>query len=117
VRVVADLPKKLDIAPELEVVAYQVAREAILNAATYSKAKNVSLVLESAKDLVIRIEDDGVGFQPDAIDRTRHFGLSLVEERVGRVGGFVRIESSPGKGTRLLATIPGSEMYEEPRPK
>jgi signal transduction histidine kinase len=54
--------------------------------------------------LVVEIEDDGHGFDPDEI--TGGFGLVGMRERVALVHGRLRVASRPGGGTRLTATIP-----------
>ncbi|HHF09441.1 MAG TPA: histidine kinase, partial [Candidatus Atribacteria bacterium] len=68
----------------------------------------VIVEVQDNRKLRILIEDDGVGFSPKEVkDLTgEHFGLSNLKSRVRLLKGRLRIISSPGKGTRLQATIP-----------
>ncbi len=92
---------------EIQLVLYQVAREAMTNAAKYSRAEAVSVTLTCAEGQNrIVIDDDGIGFDPVIVDRDRHFGLQLVAERVESMGGRVVIQSQLGAGTTISATIP-----------
>jgi signal transduction histidine kinase len=88
-------------------VAYQVAREALSNAARHSNAATIRLFL-GVRDGSIRlvVRDDGKGFDPTATDRVLHFGLQLMRERVELVGGVFYLESSPGQGTTIVARLP-----------
>jgi signal transduction histidine kinase len=53
-------------------------------------------------ELVVEVADDGVGFDPHAPDlRSRHLGLTSMEERARESGGRLRIKSSPGAGTTV----------------
>jgi len=57
----------------------------------------------------IEIEDDGKGFDPDAVGKRegrRPWGLLGIRERAEILGGTARIDSAPGKGTRVLVRIP-----------
>ena len=54
----------------------------------------------------LRVEDDGVGFDPGAVERGA--GLTNLADRVAAVGGTLRIESAPGRGTRVDGRIPVS---------
>ena len=66
-----------------ELLCYQLAREAMSNAARHSQASKVSVTLDEESDwLQLTVSDDGVGFDPSQVDPSTHFGLSLVAERV-----------------------------------
>jgi len=59
--------------------------------------------------LAALVEDDGCGFDPDAVLAglpVEHFGLIGMRERAEMLGGSVTVESSPGHGTRVRAEIP-----------
>jgi signal transduction histidine kinase len=93
--------------PLSQLLAYQVVREALHNAAKHSKASRISLIIRS-EDLSIRVavSDDGVGFEPQGIDRDRHFGLQIMAERLEAAGGHVIVDSMPNYGTTVAAVIP-----------
>ena len=58
------------------------------NAAKYSSASAVEVKIWVEEDMVrVLVEDDGVGFDPRSVDRSHHFGLQLISERVLAAGG------------------------------
>lgn len=94
------------LSPDLETTLYRIAQEALNNAAKYSRARHVEVILERRSDsVVLVVEDDGVGFDADSAVTGRGFGLVGMQERAALVGGTLEIESSPGKGTTILARI------------
>ncbi|MFC1892612.1 GAF domain-containing protein [Chloroflexota bacterium] len=97
--------------PEIEVTLYRVAQGLIGNILEHSGAKNVSIRLEhNANDCILRIEDDGRGFNVNKITRVeaggRGAGLFTMRERMSLVGGTGVVESKPGRGTRAIAKVP-----------
>ncbi|HEX8212340.1 MAG TPA: sensor histidine kinase [Longimicrobium sp.] len=101
---------------EVETMLYRVAQEGLTNVSKHARASRVSLVLERrGENLSIIMEDDGVGFDPEAVltspDKARRLGLRGMRERVARLGGTLEIESSPGAGTCLFirARVPAGE--------
>jgi signal transduction histidine kinase len=99
------------LASEAETTLYRIAQEALTNVAKHSRAKRVDVILERQGDSVLLIvEDDGVGFDPDADGSAGGgFGLLGMQERAALVGATVEIESTAGKGTTVflrMATPP-----------
>jgi signal transduction histidine kinase len=93
--------------PVIELLAYQVAREALRNAVKYSIAQNIWIRLDREGDeMRLRVEDDGIGFEPDLVDDSFHFGLQLIRERVELAGGVFVVDSTPGAGTRIVVRLP-----------
>jgi signal transduction histidine kinase len=91
--------------PELETVVYRLVQEALTNIAKHAAAGAVSLqVGQGGGRIDVLIADDGEGFEPGA-DHAG-FGLTGMRERVELVGGELRIESKPGSGTRVMASVP-----------
>ena len=83
---------------------YRVAQEALQNCARHASAKHVRIGLERvANAVILRVEDDGKGFQ---VNRTRGLGLLGMEERAAQLRGRVRVRSEPGHGTCVRAEIP-----------
>jgi signal transduction histidine kinase len=100
-------PTQLDLDAQRQVLAYQVIREALLNALKHARASEVRLTLSQTLDsVVLTVEDDGIGFDIGRVDQVSHFGLGLVRERIQRAGGDFHIQSERHRGTRLIATIP-----------
>jgi PAS domain S-box-containing protein len=93
--------------PDAETALYRIAQEALTNVTKHAKAKNVDVILERRADNVLLIiEDDGVGFEPAAgRGGGQGFGLVGMQERAGLVGATLEIESSPGKGTTVLVRM------------
>lgn len=99
------------LAPEVETALFRICQETMSNVARHAQASAV-LVQVGAEDGVVRIEieDDGKGFEPEAAPRRegrRPWGLLGIRERAEILGGTAAIESAPGKGTRVVVTIPG----------
>jgi len=90
-------------------LCYLVAREALNNAARHARASKVRVRLTSDGDVMrLLVEDDGVGFVLQSIDRNKHFGLQMLLERVEACGGKAAVDSEVGLGTRVVAVIPCS---------
>ncbi|MEU4423564.1 sensor histidine kinase [Actinoplanes sp. NPDC024001] len=97
--------------PDVEVTLLRTAQEALANVAKHSRAQRVSLTLSYMADLVtLDVLDDGVGFDPDARrargSRNGGFGLAGMRQRVQRLAGRLEIESEPGGGAVISATVP-----------
>jgi signal transduction histidine kinase len=100
-------PQVVQGSEEVLLASYQVAREALMNALTHAKAETIQVHIGQTEwSLVVDVRDDGVGFNPDVVDPSRHFGLSLMKERVALAGGELEVSSFPREGTRVRATFP-----------
>lgn len=85
----------------------RIAQEALTNVRRHATAGQVSMRLRrDQQDVVVTVDDDGGGFDPGSLARTRGFGLSGMRNRLAGVGGTLRIESAPGRGSRLVARFP-----------
>lgn len=90
----------------IEAALYRIASEAVTNIARHADASLASIRLLTTPDEIhLNIEDDGCGFDPDAIP-DGHYGLTGLNERVRLLHGDCQIESAPGEGTRLAVIIP-----------
>lgn len=93
---------------ELRTILYRVAQESLTNVRKHAKALQVDITLTSDADgWHALIADDGIGFDPDelALDPT-HMGLASMRERAEMGGGWARVESAPGAGTRVEVFLP-----------
>ncbi|KPI17867.1 GAF sensor signal transduction histidine kinase [Actinobacteria bacterium OK074] len=92
-----------------EEAVLRVAQEALHNALRHSGAAHVDVTLERRGcGAVLRVTDDGRGFEPDAIRRAgRHLGLVSMRDRASGAGGALTVESVPGKGTTIEMEVPG----------
>jgi signal transduction histidine kinase len=88
---------------EAETAAYYVCSEALANIAKYAGATGVDIVVsEGANALRVVVTDDGVG----GADPARGTGLRGLADRVEAAGGTLVVDSPPGRGTRLTASLP-----------
>lgn len=98
--------------PEVEVTLLRTAQEALANIAKHASAGRAGLTLSYMEDVVaLDIRDDGAGFDPAAHegrlpDSEGGFGLTAMRQRVARLTGSLVIESAPGHGTGISATVP-----------
>ncbi|MFF4823782.1 GAF domain-containing sensor histidine kinase [Streptomyces sp. NPDC001312] len=87
----------------------RVAQEALHNALRHARADHVDVTLDRRGcGAVLRITDDGTGFDPKAVRRAgRHLGLVSMRDRASGAGGRLTVESEPGKGTAIEMEVPG----------
>jgi signal transduction histidine kinase len=98
-----DLTMDARLPEPIEVAAYFAASEALANAAKHSQASRIDLSLgESDRGLVLSVCDDGVG----GADTAGGSGLIGLSDRVEALGGSIRVDSLPGKGTKITAELP-----------
>ena len=98
---------------EVEEALFRVAQEALANVARHSGATRVGVELVYETDVVVfSVVDDGRGFESTG-DRPG-FGLRSMRERLAKLGGEVRLESAPGRGTRVVCSCPLAETLETP---
>ena len=95
-------------APEVEPQMYQIAREAVTNAIRHGEPTRIDIaVAYDGPHLSVTVSDDGCGFEPNDAAAVRadepHFGLETMRERVEKIGGRLRIESTSGEGTTVHA--------------
>lgn len=91
---------------ELETVVYRVVQEALTNVARHSGSPRASVgVVEVLGEVRVFVEDEGRGFDPQAVDPGRQ-GLLGMRERVELLGGRLSVESAPGQGTRVQVRLP-----------
>jgi signal transduction histidine kinase len=90
---------------EIEEAAYFCSLEAIQNATKHAfDATAVSINLSHASTLDVEVRDNGAGFDSGSVVTGR--GLLTMRDRLDAVGGHLTIQSQPGQGTRILASIP-----------
>ena len=95
----------------VETALLRICQESLANMLKYANASEVVTTLEyTDTDVRLALKDDGVGFDPDLPVRVEGdkggFGLISMRERARLLGGELRVESSPGQGTLVEATLP-----------
>ena len=95
-------------APQIASCLYRVAQEALNNVLRHAHASTVEVWPGRLPDgrIVLRVADNGVGMRNEDEGKPRAFGLLGMRERLRAVGGTLRIESTPGAGTALEASVP-----------
>lgn len=105
VSVQVDGERRLALRTEKEL--FRIAQEALNNALKHARAEKVWVEVGMRDSRVsLAVCDDGVGFDPQAPPvRSRHLGLTSMEERAQALGGELRIDSTPGKGTKVCLEV------------
>jgi len=86
---------------------YRIYQECLTNIIRYAQAENVSIDLFIEEgEIVLSVKDDGIGFEPDAVDTKVHHGLIGMRERTYALNGKLVINSNIGKGTITTVSIP-----------
>jgi len=89
---------------QIESAVYFCCLEALQNAAKHSGAQNATVTLSEAEELRFEVEDDGSGFE--ALYGRGGTGLENMRDRIVSLGGHLTVESEPGKGTRVVGSVP-----------
>jgi signal transduction histidine kinase len=98
------LPPRLP--PQISLCIYRVAQEALQNVVRHARAKRAVIeLMASSRELKLRIDDNGIGFNPEC-NGTDGLGLTSMRERVASIGGTIRITSAPKQGTTIEASVP-----------
>jgi signal transduction histidine kinase len=98
--------EEMTLGDDQSTTIFRIIQESLNNVMKHAQASEVHITLKKrGKSLLLTIEDNGIGLNPDE-HKKQSFGLLGIRERALMVGGKVRIKSQPGKGTRISASIP-----------
>jgi len=102
----ADSAQRLD--KTIEITLYRVCQEAVTNAIRHGKAARIDIRLfEKDEYLHLAVVDNGKGFRAQRLLKDPHGqGLHNIQERIKLLNGIFKLTSTPGKGTKLKASIP-----------
>jgi len=106
-----------DLNPIVRDDIYRIAREALRNAFRHAQASHIEAeVTYGARELRVRIRDDGTGIDPRHLNagRARHWGLAGMRERAVQIGAHLDLWSEVGAGTEVELRIPGAVAYTGP---
>jgi signal transduction histidine kinase len=97
----------VNVSEAAQLTIYRLVQEALTNVVKYAKATEVAVTLQSASNggAMVTVRDNGIGFDTGQPRLARH-GLIGMRYRVEADGGTMRLESSPGHGTLIEATLP-----------
>jgi PAS domain S-box-containing protein len=116
----ADDGKPKPLNTDIRVLLFQAVRELLVNVVKHAMAKKAKVFTRRIqKNIQITVEDNGVGFDVEAISAVKDpakggFGLFNIRERLDQIGGSVIINARAGKGTQITLTAP-IENQEKPR--
>ncbi|MFW6113686.1 MAG: GAF domain-containing sensor histidine kinase [Actinomycetota bacterium] len=107
----ADLQGLEYIPPSVELTVFRILQEELTNVRKHSSAGSVRIKSETSDgDLILSVEDNGVGFDPEMVEveqeSGKHLGLMAMRERAELLGGNLTINSLPGVGTRITVRLP-----------
>jgi signal transduction histidine kinase len=108
---VSSIGPSIELSPEVRVVLYRIAQEALTNTIRHAQADQATICLETTDEqIALKIEDDGQGFNIDETlnSATSHpsWGLLGMLERASLIGGICKIFTRPGGGTRVEVRLP-----------
>lgn len=100
-----DVPRSLP--HEAALCLYRIAQEALQNVVKHSGAEQAAVALRRAQGVIeLVIQDDGCGFDVDAVRGTESLGLIGMRERARLVHGHIEFDSSPGQGATVRVSVP-----------
>jgi signal transduction histidine kinase len=98
---------EVSLPPPIQLLIYQIAREAAMNALKHADADGIWIsLLERDDGVELQIRDDGKGFDTEAPPPEGHFGSVMMRERAQVAGGTFGIQSDIGSGTSITASFP-----------
>jgi signal transduction histidine kinase len=109
-----------DLNPQTASAVYRLVQECLNNISKYAMASLVKIKISLNPDdgrLTLCVEDNGVGFcKEEALSKRDSFGLAGMRERVALLGGEFDLDSRPGRGTRVLVSLPAEPRRETSDP-
>lgn len=98
-------PAAAPLPPGAQQAVFRVAQEALANIGRHARAAHVAIRLGvDRRRLVLRVTDDGQGFDPTTT--RRGMGVTNMQERAAEVAGAFELASSPGRGTSIVFAVP-----------
>jgi signal transduction histidine kinase len=106
----------LSLSPNKELALYYIAQEALNNILRHAQAKTVELnLIKKRVNVTLDIVDDGIGF--DKQEDKGGMGLQNMHERVKQIDGRLKIDTGPGKGTKITVTVRDDRKHPRPKKK
>lgn len=95
------------IAPPHIAEIMNILREAVSNSLRHGHARHITVRAgRGDQEIALAVQDDGTGFVPGVSQPGTGHGLTNMQARAAALGGSLKVESTPGKGTRVLLTLP-----------
>ena len=101
------------LSEEAELALFRALQEALSNVLRHAEARSVDVGISVRRDgVLLEVRDDGrglaAGFPPEGLERGGHMGLAGMRERIGALGGTVRLHGEPGAGAMLEVLVPAN---------
>ncbi len=94
-----------DLPPDVKIALYRITQEALNNIVKHAAASQAAIDLRAEGGrLVLRVSDDGCGFDASSPQEGAHFGLATMQERAASIGAAFDVDSIPGQGTTIIVT-------------
>jgi two-component system NarL family response regulator len=94
---------------------YRIVQEALTNVRVHAAAANVTVTIDCGRDLLVTIDDDGIGYDADLAAASAGLGLQHMLDRARALGGLLTIENRPRGGTRVRLELLGiGDAGDEP---
>lgn len=95
------------IPPHQNADILNILREAVSNGIRHGHARHLTVrTARGDREIAFSVHDDGAGFAPASASRHQGHGLANMQARAAGLGGGLKVDSAPGKGTRVLLTLP-----------
>lgn len=105
---------RLRLPNDVATAIYRMVQEAVTNVVRHAQATRVDIRLDLRGDrVVLTLEDDGAGMSTDQIGTGDHLGLLGIRERAEALGGSLRIESKPERGTKLIVEVESADTHPD----
>jgi signal transduction histidine kinase len=100
-RIEVDVVSDETLDPDVELELFRIAQEALSNALKHARASRIAITVDLSNGR-LSVADDGVGFDPDdRLVRSKHLGLTSMEERAQEIGADLTIDTAIGEGTTI----------------
>ena len=108
--------EEVDLPAPIALLLYHIGREGVMNSLKHANAADMWLsVREENEQIILRLRDNGRGFDADAPGPEGHFGMSMMRERAQVGGGKLSVNSRPGEGTLVTVRFPVSLLQRDLR--
>ena len=99
--------------PYLEVMVFRAIQELLNNALRHSQATQIKIQLDIGDTNVkVAVEDNGKGFDVGTLEERGNMGIKVIKERAEKLGGYLDVDSAPGRGTRVTFQIPAPHLSQ-----
>jgi signal transduction histidine kinase len=106
--------QNIDLPAPIALLVFHIAREGIMNAVKHAEPTDVSVtVAQEGEDIVLRLQDNGTGFDSAAPGPEGHYGMAMMRERAKVGGGSLDVQSAVGQGTTITVRFPIALLQPE----